>query len=83
MTFPFWALTFWSNRYDSYTLRRVASEVDREIKSIDDVSETKVIGGERRQIRVLLNPSRMAGFRRCSAALMGTDPADQPAPSGW
>ena len=35
---PILALTFWSNRYDSYTLRRVASEVDREIKSIDDVS---------------------------------------------
>ena len=69
---PILALTFWSNRYDSYTLRRVASEVDREIKSIDDVSETKVIGGERRQIRVLLNPSRMAGFGVAPAALMGT-----------
>jgi multidrug efflux pump subunit AcrB len=69
---PILALTFWSNRYDSYTLRRVASEVDREIKSIDDVSETKVIGGERRQIRVLLNPSRMAGYGVAPAALMGT-----------
>jgi multidrug efflux pump subunit AcrB len=69
---PILALTFWSNRYDSYTLRRVASEVDREIKSIDDVSETKVIGGERRQIRVLLNPTRMAGFGVAPAALMGT-----------
>jgi len=58
---PILALTFWSNRYDSYTLRRVASEVDREIKSIDDVSQTQVIGGERRQVRVLLNPGRMAG----------------------
>ena len=46
---PILALTFWSNRYDSYTLRRVASEVDREIKSIDDISQTQVIGGERRQ----------------------------------
>jgi multidrug efflux pump subunit AcrB len=75
---PILALTFWSNRYDSYTLRRVASEVDREIKSIDDVSETKVIGGERRQIRVLLNPTRMAGFGVAPAALMGTlDRANQ------
>jgi multidrug efflux pump subunit AcrB len=69
---PVLALTFWSNRYDSYTLRRVASEVDREIKSIDDVSETKVIGGERRQIRVLLNTSRMAGYGVAPAALIGT-----------
>ena len=69
---PILALTFWSNRYDSYTLRRVASEVDREIKSIDDVSQTQVIGGERRQIRVLLDPARMAGYGVAPAALMGT-----------
>jgi multidrug efflux pump subunit AcrB len=75
---PILALTFWSNRYDSYTLRRVASEVDREIKSIDDVSETQVIGGERRQIRVLLDPTRMAGFGVAPAMVMGTiDRANQ------
>ncbi len=75
---PILALTFWSNRYDSYTLRRVASEVDREIKSIDDVSQTQVIGGERRQIRVLLDPGRMAGYGVAPAALMGTiDRANQ------
>ncbi|MGO8813807.1 MAG: efflux RND transporter permease subunit [Terriglobia bacterium] len=69
---PILALTFWSNRYDSYTLRRVASEVDREIKSIDDVSETQLIGGERRQIRVILDPTKMAGYGVAPAALMGT-----------
>ncbi len=75
---PILALTFWSNRYDSYTLRRVASEVDREIKSIDDVSETQLIGGERRQIRVILDPTKMAGYGVAPAALMGTiDRANQ------
>ena len=75
---PILALTFWSNRYDSYTLRRVASEVDREIKSIDDVSQTQVIGGERRQVRVLLNPGRMAGYGVAPAALRGSiDRANQ------
>ena len=75
---PILALTFWSNRYDSYTLRRVASEVDREIKSIDDVSQTQVIGGERRQIRVLLDPGRMAGYGVAPAMVMGTiDRANQ------
>src|SRR5208283_5408519 len=75
---PILALTFWSNRYDSYTLRRVASEVDREIKSIDDVSQTQVIGGERRQIRVILNPNRMAGYGVAPAARIGTiDRANQ------
>ncbi len=75
---PILALTFWSNRYDSYTLRRVASEVDRDIKSIDNVSETKVIGGERRQIRVLLDSGRMAGYGVAPAMIMGTiDRANQ------
>ena len=59
---PVLALTFWSDRYDSYTLRRIAAEVDREVKSIDDVSGTKVTGGEQRQLRVLLDPAKMAGY---------------------
>jgi multidrug efflux pump subunit AcrB len=69
---PILALTFSSNRYDSYNLRRIASEVDREIKSIDDVSQTQVIGGERRQIRVLLDPERMSGYRVAPAIIMRT-----------
>jgi len=36
--------------------------VDREVKSIDDVSGTKVIGGERRELRVHLDPAKMAGY---------------------
>ncbi|HTS68056.1 MAG TPA: efflux RND transporter permease subunit [Terriglobia bacterium] len=75
---PIMALTFWSNSYDSYTLRRVASEVDREIKTIDDVSQTQLIGGERRQIRVLLDPGRLAGYGMAPARVMGTlDRANQ------
>jgi multidrug efflux pump subunit AcrB len=66
---PVLALTFWSGRYDSYTLRRIASEVDREVKSIDDVSGTKVIGGERRELRVLLDPARMAGYAMAPATI--------------
>ncbi len=68
---PILALTFWSNRYDSYTLRRVAGEVDREVKSIDDVSQTQMIGGERRQMRVMLDSGRMAGYGVAPAAVMG------------
>jgi multidrug efflux pump subunit AcrB len=79
---PILALTFWSNRYDSYTLRRVASEVDREIKPIDDVSETKVIGGERRQIRVLLDPGTHGGLWRCARLARGGNWRGQPAPPG-
>jgi len=67
---PILALTLWSGRYDSYTLRRVAAEVESEVKSIDDVSQTQLIGGERRQIRVLLDPSKMAGFGVAPASIL-------------
>jgi multidrug efflux pump subunit AcrB len=67
---PILALTFSSNRYDSYTLRRVVSEADAEIKSIDDVSQTQVIGGKRRQIRVLLDPAKMAARGMAPAAIL-------------
>jgi len=69
---PVLALTFSSNRYDSYTLRRAASEVDREIKSIDDVSQTQIIGGERRQVRVLLDPAKLAGYGVAPATVLRT-----------
>jgi multidrug efflux pump subunit AcrB len=66
---PVLALTFWSDRYDSYTLRRIAEEADREVKTIDDVSGTKVIGGEQRQLRVLLDPAKMAGYNIAPATI--------------
>ena len=69
---PVLALTFWSDRYDSYTLRRIAAEVDREVKTIDDISETKVIGGEQRQLRVLLDPAKMAGYNVAPATIFAT-----------
>jgi multidrug efflux pump subunit AcrB len=57
---PILAVTLLSDRYDGYMLRRIAAEVEGQVKSIDDVSETHLIGGQRRQIRVLLDPARMA-----------------------
>jgi len=57
---PILALTFHSNKYDSYMLRRLAAQVNNAIKSIHDVAETKVIGGNRRQVRVLFDPLRLA-----------------------
>jgi multidrug efflux pump subunit AcrB len=67
---PILALTLSSRRYDSATLRRVAAQIDAEIKSVDDVSLTQLIGGERRQIRVLLDPAKMAARGVAPAALI-------------
>jgi multidrug efflux pump subunit AcrB len=57
---PVLCLTLWSDRYDHYTLRRIAAELDDRIKDVQDVSQTQLIGGQRREIRVLLDAARMA-----------------------
>jgi len=59
---PIMALTFWSERYDHYQLRRVAAQVSDEIKAIDDVSEVRLIGGNPRAVRVEFDPSKTSGF---------------------
>jgi multidrug efflux pump subunit AcrB len=67
---PVLALTFWSRQYDGYQLRRVAAEVARRVETIDNVSVTTLTGGERREIRVLLDPAKMAGYGIAPAALV-------------
>jgi multidrug efflux pump subunit AcrB len=57
---PILALTFHSKDYDHLTLRRMVSQVDDAIKQVPLVAETTVIGGARRQLRVLLDPARLA-----------------------
>ena len=57
---PILALTFHSRRYDHLTLRRVAAEVDDAVKQVPLVAETTLIGGARREIRVLLEPVKLA-----------------------
>ncbi|MDX2043020.1 MAG: efflux RND transporter permease subunit [Acidobacteriota bacterium] len=59
---PILALTLSSQVYDAFTLRRIAAQVHDQIKEVGDVSEVKIIGGQRRQIRVVLDEARMAGF---------------------
>ncbi|MGZ6141611.1 MAG: efflux RND transporter permease subunit, partial [Myxococcaceae bacterium] len=57
---PILALTLHSKRYDHLTLRRVAAQVDAEIKHVPEVSETTLIGGYRRQVRLHLDPAALA-----------------------
>lgn len=59
---PILALTLWGNGHDSYELRRVAAELQNSIKQVDNVSETKIIGGLRRQVRVVLDTQRLAAY---------------------
>lgn len=57
---PILALTFHSAQYDHLQLRRLAAEVNDAVKQVPLVAETSIIGGARRQIRVLLDPVRLA-----------------------
>ena len=60
---PIMALTLWGKNYDSYKLRQIAGELENQLKQIDDVSETKIIGGLPRQVRVVLDTQRLAAYR--------------------
>jgi multidrug efflux pump subunit AcrB len=68
---PILALTLWSDRIDGYTLRRIAAQLDDQIKDIPDVSETRLLGGERRQVRILLDTARLAAYRLAPAMVAG------------
>ncbi|MFN0120448.1 MAG: efflux RND transporter permease subunit [Blastocatellia bacterium] len=67
---PILALTLASERYDHFTLRRIAAQVHDQIKEINDVSEINLIGGQRRQMRVTLDAARMAAYNVAPAALV-------------
>jgi len=57
---PILALTFHSKNYDHLTLRRLVAQVDDSIKQVPLVAETTIIGGARRQVRVLFDPAKLA-----------------------
>ncbi|OYT69900.1 MAG: multidrug transporter AcrB [Chloracidobacterium sp. CP2_5A] len=66
---PILALTFWSAAQDDLALRRIAAEVETVVRRTPDVSETEIIGGARRQFRVLLDPARMEAYGVTADAL--------------
>ena len=59
---PIMALTLWGPNYDAYRLRRIAGELDNTLKQVENVSETKLIGGLPRQVRVMLDTQKLAAY---------------------
>lgn len=57
---PIMALTFHGKNYDHYTLRRMAAQVDDAVKSINEVAETKIIGGTKRVLTIHFDPLLLA-----------------------
>jgi len=68
---PILALTLWGPNYNSYQLRRIAGELEQSLKQLDDVSETKIIGGQPRQLRVVLDTQKLAAYGLTPGAVVG------------
>lgn len=67
---PILSYTLWSDKYSSYELRRIAQELCTEIKKDSEVSETHVIGGQKRQIRLVLSPSKLRAYNLSALQIM-------------
>src|SRR5688572_5016848 len=59
---PIMAVTVWSERYGDEQMRALAAQLRDAIAEVTDVSEVTLIGGRRRQLRVELDPSRLAAY---------------------
>lgn len=57
---PIVTFALYSSVYSDYELRRVADELLHRIQSIADTGRAYVVGGRKRQIKVLLHPEEMA-----------------------
>ncbi len=57
---PMLGLTLWSEKYNDFELRQITEELASEIKKEKDVSQTNVIGGRLRQLKIILDREKMA-----------------------
>ncbi|HEX4914296.1 MAG TPA: efflux RND transporter permease subunit, partial [Vicinamibacterales bacterium] len=59
---PIMAVTLWSERYGDDQMRALAAQLRDAIAEVADVSEVTVIGGRPRELRVDVDPSRLAAY---------------------
>ena len=57
---PALAFTLWSDKMGDYQIRQVGEVVSNEIKKIPDVAQVNVVGGQSRQVKVMLDKDKMA-----------------------
>jgi multidrug efflux pump subunit AcrB len=60
---PILALTVWSERYGDDQIRALAAQLRDAVAEVTDVSEVTLIGGRPRQLRVDVEPSRLAAYQ--------------------
>jgi hypothetical protein len=78
---PIVAITFSpaaGSRYDDAQLRLVADHVLDELRKVPGVGNTTVIGGRSRQVRVTLDPMRIAGYGLSPLQIAGPSPSRTP-----
>ncbi len=59
---PIVTLTLYSRVHDDHALRRMAEELQQRLAEVPDVSRVTLVGGRVREIRVELDPERLAGL---------------------
>ncbi len=68
---PILALTLWGEHYNGYQLRAIADEMQHGIEQISDVSETTIIGGVPRVMRVVLSTEKLNAYGMSPMAIVG------------
>jgi len=59
---PILALTLTSTRYNDYELRRIAAQLDDAVKQVEQVSVVQILGGQKRQVRAILDEAKLAAY---------------------
>ena len=68
---PILALTLWGEQYNGFQLRALAAEIQHNIEQISDVSETTIIGGLPRTMRVVLSTEKLSAYGLSPFAIVG------------
>ena len=69
---PTLAITLWSKNanFTGYELRRIATQLRDDIKQDADTSEITITGGQKRQVKVNLDPSKLRAYKTTPMQIM-------------
>ena len=59
---PILTLTLWGKNYTPYDLYRIAATLEEELTKINEVSNVFIVGGQKRQITVYLDPQKLSAY---------------------
>ena len=68
---PILSLALWGEHYNGYQLRAIADEIQHNLQQIPDVSESTVIGGLPRSMRIMLNTAKLNAYGQSALAIVG------------